>query len=271
MHIAIILIILLLLATQAAGEPFQVPLKVGTLFVPDNCHPVNGKVDLVVHFHGSPERMRQCLIESKKNVALVTVSYNGLSNVYTQPFVEDTMLFGKIIDEARTRLARHFFREKSIDIGRIVVTSFSAGFGAVREILKDPAYVGAISDLIMADSLYAGYVEEDGKNVVNPENMVSFEPIVRRATGGKSNVWLTYSEVVPGTYASTFETAEYLANKVGAKIEPASGTDATGMKLIGKADLKGFHVRGYAGNDGPAHMRHLLSIGVFLSWTALKG
>lgn len=260
---------LLIVAMPAAAEPYETPLSTGKLFVPDGYKPTDGKIDLVVHFHGTADRVKKAFVESNRAAALVIVSWEGLSGVYSEPFTNDRKLFGKILADAQAKLAEHY-GVKKIEIRRLVVTSFSAGFGAIKEILRDPEYLNKINDLIMLDSIHAGYIEENGKNAVNPENMPSFEAMAKRAAEGKATMWITHSEVVPGDYASTTECAEYLARKVGAKIVPASGEDAPGMKLLTKSDLKGFHVRGYAGDDGPAHWNHVYSVGAFLKWTALE-
>ncbi len=82
-------------------------------------------------------------------------------------------------------------------------------------------------------------------------------------------MWITYSAVVPPNYASTEETADFLIKAVGAKKHPASGDDPPGLILMSKADLNGFHVRGYAGDTGPDHMKHLHALAVWLRHTSL--
>lgn len=270
MHITLIILALVVLAVSASGAPFEAKLSTGTLYVPDGYAPSKGKIDLVFHLHGSPDTVKKSFIESRRAAALVIVAFDGLSGAYSDPFGKDKKLFGKILDEARGKIAEHNGL-KSVEIRTLVVSSFSAGFGAVREITPIPEYLNKINALIMLDSIYAGYVQENGKDVVDPENMPPFELMATRAAQGKASMWITHSEGRPGSYASTTETAEFLARKVGAKIEPSDGkVDATGMKLLSKADLKGFHVRGYPGTDGPAHWSHLAALGVFLRQTGLK-
>lgn len=255
---------------------WEAELATGRVFVPEGYGPVDGEIDLVFHLHGSPERVKQSFVESNPAAALVIVAFNGLSSVYSKPFGEDRELFGKILDEARARIAEHF-GIASVEIGTLVVSSFSAGFGAVREIIPD--YLDQINTTVMLDSIYAGYVEENGRNVVDPANMTAFELFANRAVRGSASMWITHSQEQPGTYSSTSETAEYLARKVGAKIEPADaectttgsilslskGADgAESFALLSKADLQGFHIRGYQGTGGPAHVAHLGALGVWL-------
>ncbi len=263
----VVAIALVLLCTAACAAEY--PLTTGVLVVPETYHPSDGVVDLVVHFHGTAERARECFEKSGRSAALVAVVYNGLSWKYEKPFLDDPKLFARILHEAKLKLAEHL-GVKSVRVNRLVVSSFSAGFGALRQILKDPSYANAITDLVMVDTLYAGYVQKDGKNLVNPTDMAPFEAFVQRAAKGEKTVWLTYSQVVPPGYASTCETARYLLDKVGGKLEPASGKDAPGLSLVSKADVGNFHVRGYSGDDGPAHMQHLFNMDVFYRQTSLE-
>lgn len=250
--------------TQAA----EITLSTGTLIIPEWYHPADGRLDLVVHFHGSTDRVRDCFEKCGRNAALVVVSWNGLSRKYEKPFEDDSKLFARILHDAKREVARHFGL-RSVSINRLVVSSFSAGFGALRQILQDPSYENAITDLVMVDTLYAGYVRQGGVNRVDPRDMAPFEGIVRKAAAGKKTVWITYSQVVPPGYASTLETAEYLLDKVDSRTRPASGNDAPGLDLVASADAGGFHVRGYVGDDGPAHMKHLYALDVFYAQTSL--
>lgn len=262
------ILIAALLALPLAAHAADIPLSVGTLHIPEGYWPKDGRADLVVHFHGTAERARTALEQSGKDAALVAVVCNGLSNAYATPFRKDPKLFGNIIHEALAQVAKQCGVDEA-KLGRLVVSSFSAGYGAVREILKSTGYVSQITDLVLVDTVYAGYAVEDGHNVVQPNDMASFVTAAHSAVRGEMNFWLTYSQVVPPGYASTSETAHYLADKVGLKIQPAEGEDAPGLTLTAKADKGGFHIRGYEGDDGPAHMKHLYALGFFYAKTSL--
>lgn len=253
--------------SPAVSGTIEVELSTGTLYVPAGYQPDGSRIDVVVHFHGSPEFVRDRFLESGRSAVLVAISFKGLSRAYSTPF-EDGKLFRKILGEASRRTADHYGL-KRVRIGKLVLSSFSAGYGAIREILKSPQYTSLMTDVILADSLYAGYVKLKGHNVVNPRNMEPFVQFTDRAARGKATMWITHSAVMPGTYASTEETADFLIGRVGANRVPAGGEDALGLKLTSSADLNGFHVRGYAGDTGPDHMRHLHALAVWLSRTSL--
>lgn len=245
----------------------KITLSTGALYVPGEYRPTGNGVDLVVHFHGSPGFVRDRFLESGRSAVLVAISFKGLSRAYSAPF-EDKRLFRKVLGEALRRTGDHYGL-KRVRIRKLVLSSFSAGYGAIREILKLHECQVLVTDIVLADSLYAAYAKADGHNVVDPADMAPFVPFADRAARGKATMWITHSAVIPGTYASTAETADFLIERVGANRVPAGGEDAPGLELTSSADLNGFHVRGYAGDTGPDHMRHLHALAVWLSRTSL--
>jgi hypothetical protein len=242
----------------------SINLSTGTLHIPSDYHADGGMVDVIMHFHGSAEWVLDRFMESKRNAVLVIVSFNGLSGVYAKPFRAQG-LFRRILGEALRRTGDHCGL-KQVKIRRLMLSSFSAGYGAVREILKVPEYQTVVSDVVLADSLYAGYIE--GSKDVEPSDMTSFAQFAELAAEGKRSMWITHSSEFPGSYASTTETADYLIDHVGAERVPstpgASGAETGfGLNLISSADLKGFHVRGYSGDANEAHGLHLRALGVW--------
>src|SRR5207302_384225 len=105
-------------------------------------------------------------------------------------------------------------------IGRVVVSSFSAGFGGVRALLKVPEHFARIDGLIMADSIYCGYAGEPKEHRVDPALMDGFRRFAAEAAAGRKAFLLTHSALVPDGYASTAETADFLIHALGGTHEP---------------------------------------------------
>jgi hypothetical protein len=68
---------------------------------------------------------------------------------------------------------------------------------------------------------------------------------------------LTHSEIFPGTYASTTETAEYLLRGAGLRRRPVLRWGPMGMQQLSEARGGKLLVLGYAGNSGPDHVDQL--------------
>lgn len=239
----------------------EIALTTGRLFIPANWQPRSNHADLLVFFHGHPPVVCSNLTWSGKTVPIVVVNYPGLSAAYAGPF-RDTNRFGAMLREARRKLSER--AGQPLESGRLAVASFSAGFGAVREILRQPEYFSQITDLVLADTLYAGYVTNDGRRVVMPAHIKDFVRFARRAAAGDVVMVLTHSQLVPGGYASTIETADDILDALELKRTPASGADATGMTLLSTAAKDGFMLRSYEGTAGPDHMKHLTRVGLAL-------
>jgi hypothetical protein len=247
-----------------------VPLDVGVLYVPASFAPTHdGAVDLLVHFHGHPDTAAREFDRLDAPGVLVIVNYPGLSSAYAGPF-RDEALFGRVLANALNALNASRRSAAPLHWGRIDLSSFSAGYGAVREILAVPRYVERVDGYVAADSIYAGYVERDGANRVNPENMTAFRRFAELAAAGRKTFIASHSYLEPGSYAGTHETADYLIAHVHAPRRPSDDTKRwKPFHVVSRADRGRFHVFGCTGTDGQAHMQHLRHIARW--WQELRG
>ncbi len=239
---------------KAVGEAFELSQPQWKLFVPEGYeHRPDGAVDLLIHFHGDPQTVWNNAAHARLNAVIVTANYNGLSGVFSKPF-SDPNLFQTLLDDALEKLRNQSdFNDAHWD--RIAVTSFSAGYGAVREILKQPHYRDAIDAILAADSLYASTDDKDGTPV--DEQMVDYKTYAHLAARGEKVFVFTHSDVVTPTYESTRETGdELLAHLELTPTEidqPGLGT----LRFIRKAKKGDFTLWGAAGDTGDDHMAHL--------------
>jgi hypothetical protein len=248
-------------ATAPASQPDSAGIHfkletVGDVFVPE-CFPAGTESpDLVIHFHGAPQVVQRELVAAGLRVVLVTVNYGGLSGVYEKPF-SDASSFGTLLDETLAGLKERKLVAATAPWRRVCVSSFSAGFGAVRAILKVPAYFERIDALYLADTLYAGYVGEGDERKVNPENVRDFRRFAAEAVAGRKTMLITHSYLAPGTYAGTHETADDLIAFVHAERRSVDEAGPAGMHIVSRVDQGGLIVRGCAGQAAEDHMAHL--------------
>jgi hypothetical protein len=251
-------------AATVASQPsetiarFKLP-TVGEVFVPASLSNNTEQIDLVVHFHGAPRVVEREFTAAGLRAALVTANYRGLSSAYEKPF-SDASLFRTLLDETLVELKTRRRVSPTADYRRVCVCSFSAGFGAVRALLKVPAHFDRIDALYLADTLYAGYVEQAGKRRVNPAHLHDFRRYAAAAAAGRKTLIITHSYLEPGTYAGTHETADDLIAFVGAARRAVDEPGPTGMRIISRADRSNFHVYGCAGTTGEDHMAHLRNL-----------
>lgn len=233
-------------------------------YVPTKETLINQKqIKLTFHFHTAVAyAIREHLERGASNPLLVFNAGSG-SRAYQFPF-ESTTLFSQLQKQALLECV-NLGASKKAEISEIEISSFSAGYGAVREILKTPAYVRKISTVILTDSMYASYADQE-KGIPVQEHIQPFVDFAKLACNGEKTFLITYSLVVPGAYASTAECAAAIVHQLGgepAKINSSQSVedgDRASYPMIARYDHQGLHVWGFAGDDANAHTAHVHSL-----------
>jgi hypothetical protein len=237
------------------------PLEIGTLFLPEGLK-AEGAVPLFVHFHGAPWLPETAAADHGK-VAVISVHIGSGSGVYGKAFA-DPARFARLLREAETKAGVRF--------GPVGLTAWSAGYGAVRAILRAPEHYAAVRFVLLLDGLHAGYVAgSPGPRVSElvAEDLAVFVRFAGDAAAGRKQLLVTHSEVFPGTFASTTETADYLLGKLGLKRRATLAWGPARTQQLSEARQGGLHVLGYAGNTGPDHIDQLHALPEFLRWLDL--
>src|SRR5829696_6788832 len=127
----------------ATGRSFTLSDAAWKVFIPSTYYQRPGQVaDVLVHFHGDPQTYWNNALWANLNAIIVTVNYSGLSNAYTTPFSNTThpTAFQSVLDQALARVRAETDISDNLIWDKVAVSSFSAGYGAVREILKSSTY-----------------------------------------------------------------------------------------------------------------------------------
>jgi hypothetical protein len=193
-----------------------------------------------------------------KGPVLVGISLGVGSGAYEKAF-RDTQAFPGLIESVEAAVAEHSGR-KSARARRIALTAWSAGYGAVRAILSQPAARARIDSVILLDGLHCDYAGGGG---LEQQSLAPFVRFAREAAKGRRLMVVSHSAIVPPGYASTTETANYLVRELGGKPRRAQAraSDPLGLVLTSRFDARDFHVRGYAGQAEPDHCAHLGLLG----------
>ena len=241
------------------------------LFIGPRAKP-NRPLPLLIHFHGASWLIEQHVARYLPRAALITVQLGAGSSAYRRPF-EQPELFQNLLSEAAETLGA------KRGWASITLTGFSAGYGAVREILRRPEYFALVNNVLLLDGMHASYSPEgkllaDG-GTIQASDIDVFVNFARAAVAGGKAVTgrkavagskavaarktfvVTHSEIFPGAYASTTECADYLLSQLALKRHPKLVNAPRGMQQLSAVDAGGFHLRGYAGNSAPDHVDHL--------------
>lgn len=217
--------------------------------------------DLLIHFHGAVDTVRQAMERAGGATTVVVVNQPGLSAAYSTPFREDPGLFNRLLAEP--------WRDTSDEAPaipprwrRVTLSCFSAGYGAVREILKTEDGLARVDAIVAADSIYAGIDEQatkTGDRQVDARDMAAFLAFAEQAAAGTKVFVISHSSQ-PTPYASTTETADYLLGRLGLQRTPLEPPPGEEFSRVSHARRGGFEVEGFTGASGPAHLFHLRSL-----------
>ncbi len=214
------------------------------------------QADLVIHFLGASWLPMEAAEDSGKPLVIAVVNLGAGSGRYSQPF-QDTTVFPKLVERIKAQ---------SPPIRAMYLSGFSAGYGAIREIITQTP--DAIDGVLLIDGLHTGYVPErkviaeGGK--LDETKLVPFLRYAERAVRGERRFVITHSEIFPGTFASTTETTDYLISQLGLERTPLVEWGPRGMQQLSEARKGSFLVMGFAGNSGPDHIDQLHGLPTFL-------
>ena len=232
------------------SEIFTSPI---ILFIPAHISR-HDTVDLVIHFHGSAKVIQHGSCTSKNKLVTATINLGSGSSRYENPLSEDGA-FQNLYTGIEEKLHEH-----GLVINQLILSGFSAGYGALRAILgKD--HWELVDCVLLLDGLHTDYIPE-GKTLyqggkLNEEKLKPFLFFAREAMEGTKKMLITHSAIFPGTYASTTECTQYLIDALHLQRKPVLLHGPVGMQQVGAAEKGNLKIRTYAGNTAPDHMDHL--------------
>lgn len=263
---------LIWVGSVAAAHPLDVspprPVGKGTAVVlrrpaPAGVEQPGPTGDLLIHFHGAVDTICGALEKSGLEATVVVVNQPGLSSAYATPFRDDPGLFRTLLAEpARAAGGAAADDASAPRWRRVTLSCFSAGYGAVREVLRDEAARARVNAIVAADSIYAGLDETGpaaGVRRVDQRDMAGFLAFARAAAAGEKVFLVTHS-AQPTPYASTTETSDFLLANLGIEREPTAANADEEFPQTSRAGRGRFEVLGFAGTSGPAHLFHLRAI-----------
>jgi hypothetical protein len=240
-----------------------VEVRVGRMVVdvPVDCRNASGGYDVLIHFHGVPQRIQSGFAHAGIKGVLAVLNLGIGSGKYENAYVQDGSL-------ARTLDAIDQVMQKSCPAkdgvgqrGRVALSAWSAGYGAIYRVLASQHDRELVDAVLLADGLHAGFLDKWHQHL-NALQMAPFTEFAKLAAKGDKLFAITHTAIVPPGYASTTQTADFLIHELG--IEQSS-VDRDGplprMHQTSQADQGGFHVQGFAGGGTDAHCDQLYAIG----------
>jgi hypothetical protein len=232
-------------------------LNIGRIAIPQKGgHTPDFGYDVVVHFHGQ-SAVRKTLVQVARGVAFVGIDLGTGSGYYSKRF-RSPDVFPKLRRSIERALRRHSGNPQA-HVRHLALSAWSAGYGAVNEILR--RHADAVDAVVLLDGLHAAWSftrrgRDQSVDAACDRNIEPTFRFARRAVTGEKTFVFTHSEVEPVRYPSTALTARLLLGQLGLDPEPVGG--GTGRyPQVGAVEANGLHVWSHRGNDKRAHCAHI--------------
>lgn len=247
------------------GKPVEV-------WIPDGIAGA-GAPAVVVHFHGAAWLPHEAVSRLSPRAVSVAVNLGAGSGTYDRAF-SDPAAFDSLLAAVAREVAAGTAggAARNVDAtaaaGPITLSGFSAGHGAIRAILREPRHFARVDAVLLLDGMHTSYVPErtvlaEG-GLLDSRNLEAFVRFAEAAARGEKRFLVTHSEIFPGTFASTTETADYLLRELRLRRAPVLRWGPRGMQQLSEVHAGGFVLLGFAGNSAPDHIDHLHGMPEFL-------
>jgi len=237
---------------SANAQPSRQRFAFGDLYVPTFFHAVNGKYDLVLHFHGISSLQETNFEAAKVNAVVVSVNLGIASDAYSKMF-KVPGAFDALVTQSQQALDKTG-RAPGARLGRIALSAWSAGFAAVGAILREPANAERVDAVLLADGPHAAYIAPHKIYDAGVEKWVSFAQAAMR---GDKLFALTHSSIQTNGYPSTTETIGHILELTSVEKVPKVSEGPRGMREIYESNRGGFHVAGFEGQTAKDHIDHI--------------
>src|SRR5581483_7458066 len=157
----------------------RLKLSLGTLFLPDGL-PAKGKLPLFLHFHG-PGWIAEVAAARTGRLAVLHAQLGTGSAVYGKPF-RDPKRLRDLLAEAEKQAGR--------ELDLVGLSGWSAGYGAVRAILRVEDYYRRVQWVVLMDGLHAGYTA-DRKPI--EADLACYVRLAKDAAAGRKRFLITHT------------------------------------------------------------------------------
>lgn len=228
-------------------------LEAGALFIPQG---IAGEkaAPLLIFMHGGTW------------VPEVAAAKHGMAALVIQRGDGYKALFEK--EDAFAALVTSAADKSAMKWSQITVGGWSAGCQGIRALLRFPSAVKRIDRVLMIDGMHTSYI--DGKpgpleSKIDTEALKPIAAFAREAMAGRKRLLITHSEIFPGTFASTTETADWLLRELSVKRRATLAWGPMKTQQLSEAQEGSFHLVGLAGNSAPDHVDQLHALADWLN------
>ena len=220
---------------------------------------------LLIHFMGATWLPRHAVATMTRPMIVAATYLGAGSGVYSRPFAADSALYGRLLDTLKARIAQVTGAPR---ITGVYLSGFSAGYGAIREIVRRPENISRVDGVLLLDGIHTGYIPDRrplaDSGMIDTTGLSPFSAFARLAADGKKRFVITHTEIFPGTFASTTECSDWVLEQLGLKRVPVLEWGPLGTQMLSHTVKGRFEVLGFAGNTGPDHIDQFHGMATFV-------
>jgi hypothetical protein len=237
-----------------AIPPFRASYGRSQLYLPPFFHGVDGRYDLLVHFHGMSSIQEGNVLRTQLNSAVVSVNVGMGSGPYEEAF-RDPSVFARLVSYS-AHLIEKSGRAPGAHLGRVAVSAWSAGYGAVASLLRQAQNTRRLDAVLLEDGLHSDWADEKRRIVADPP-LQKYVRIAEAAMRGEVLFAITHSSIPTDGYPSSTETVGELLQLMNLERTPDLLTGPRGMQQLYTSDSGDLHVKGYEGIGVKDHIDHI--------------
>lgn len=213
---------------------------------------------LVLHFHGAAWVAHRAAEDLGNHTVCAVLNLGTGSGVYDRAFRMPGALDSLVESIAREVALVTTTRAVA---ERVTLTGWSAGHGAIRAILRQPNGATGIYAVMLLDGMHTSYIPEAtplaAGGMIDSTNLTALTDFARAAVRGEKRMLVTHSEIFPGTFVSTTETADWMLQSLGLSRQHVLKWGPRGLQQLSEVRTGHFELMGFAGNSAPDHVDQL--------------
>src|SRR5688500_1137413 len=195
--------------TVVRGEPVTKTIGDLTVWVPAELAVSGNSFDVVVHFHGSPDKQEKNAAKSGLKAAFVSANEGMGSTPYARAFAKPGS-FDRALDFAIRTVDTSGHLDTSGGPPRVryvALSSWSAGGAAVKQVIDRERDVERVDAVLLADGIFSRFVDPKARTI----EAKPLDPSVRfgrRAIDGEKLMVLTHTAIETPQYPNAKECTE---------------------------------------------------------------
>jgi len=139
-------------------------------------------------------------------------------------------------------------------VDRLYLSGFSAGYGAIRAILRQPENAARVDGVLLLDGIHSDYADPQEARQPLPADLDAYLEFAKAAQKKQKRLVILHSEVFPGSYASTTETTDWLLAQLGLRRKAVLHWGPLGMQIVSDTRSGRLRILGFAGNSATDHV-----------------